>query len=196
MKKVIHPCDVKGYDHRFHKVFCSIEYNDGRLSITGVIGPRQSGNAYGGGGQIDGEFMHRNPDDNDSRTYQPYEVGTDMRLAKDWTTEMWYHFLEVWDEWHLNDMQSCCEHQKALGWHKERIDPNKGREAYGKHYPGQTQDSWNMKIWAYPPHGYMLATCPECGHRCGGKWLTVAVPDAVIEFLASLPDTDITPAWV
>jgi hypothetical protein len=40
---------------------------DGRFSISGVIGPLPSGNALGGCGQIDMEFAHRNDNDNDKR---------------------------------------------------------------------------------------------------------------------------------
>jgi len=32
--------------------------------------------------------------------------------------------------------------------------------------------------------------------RLGSAWLTEQVPDQVLEFLRSLPDTDRTPAWV
>lgn len=38
--------------------------------------------------------------------------------------------------------------------------------------------------------------CPVCGYKYGSKWLKEVVPGAVIEFLKSLPETDVTPAWV
>lgn len=38
--------------------------------------------------------------------------------------------------------------------------------------------------------------CPDCNYRLGSAWLTEQVPDQVLEFLRSLPDTDRTPAWV
>ena len=34
-------------------VFCSIKFTDGKLSITGVVGPRASGNCAGSCGQIE-----------------------------------------------------------------------------------------------------------------------------------------------
>lgn len=40
------------------------------------------------------------------------------------------------------------------------------------------------------------ATCPICGYRLGSAWKRISVPDAVIEFLMILPESDKTPAWV
>ncbi len=67
--KVVHPCDVPcgGADRKF-PLFCKIEIKeDGQLSISGVIGPRPSGNAAGSCGQVDMHFGHRNPADDDAR---------------------------------------------------------------------------------------------------------------------------------
>lgn len=47
-----HPAD----DGARMSVFCQIEFKDGRLSITGVEGPRPNGNAIGGCGQIVGRI--------------------------------------------------------------------------------------------------------------------------------------------
>lgn len=30
--------------------------------------------------------------------------------------------FEVWNQWHLNDMQAGCEHQRKLGWDKNEIN--------------------------------------------------------------------------
>jgi len=46
------------------------------------------------------------------------------------------------------------------------------------------------------PDGILYRPCPVCGYRYGSQWLCEDVPDDVIEFLASLPETDVTPAWV
>ena len=76
-------------------VFCRIEYNNGRLSITGVHGPNRDGNAYGSCGQIvetlkDPAFIPRE--------------GFDAS-----------RFADVWDHWHLNDLRAGCEHQRQAG---------------------------------------------------------------------------------
>ena len=95
-------------------VYCRIKFADGRLSITGVIGPRSSGNALGGCGQIDMEFAHRNPADNDPRYGEPVKT-SDFSFAPGWNAPKWYDLLEVWKQYHLNDMQAGCEHQRAIG---------------------------------------------------------------------------------
>ena len=69
MRKVIRPGRIMNYyGGRYHPdIFCKITLDNGRLSISGVIGPKSNGNARGGCGQIDMEFMHRNAADNDTR---------------------------------------------------------------------------------------------------------------------------------
>lgn len=114
-KKVIHPCDVPIYNGRKYPMFCKIEFTQGKLSITGVIGPTQSGNAMGGSGQCDKEFWHKNPEHNDERYSNPHKP-RDLRFAPGWTSAMWLTFLEYWHVWHLNDMQAGCEHQTGPEW--------------------------------------------------------------------------------
>ena len=47
MKKVVSPCFCKVYtrsgDEATARAFCEIQFENGRLSITGVIGPLRSG---------------------------------------------------------------------------------------------------------------------------------------------------------
>ena len=38
--------------------------------------------------------------------------------------------------------------------------------------------------------------CPICSYKYGTKWLFEAVPKKVLEWLAGLPETKVTPAWV
>lgn len=46
------------------------------------------------------------------------------------------------------------------------------------------------------PEGLLCKPCPVCGYKYGTKGLRRELPDHVVEFLQSLPDTDKTPAWV
>jgi len=86
-------------------VFCKIVYNNkGNLSITGVVGPFKSGNAYGSCGQINGMVID-NPN-----------------TKEGWTPELIAEFYKIWQLWHLNDMQAGCEHQRAKGWNKDGYD--------------------------------------------------------------------------
>ena len=46
------------------------------------------------------------------------------------------------------------------------------------------------------PKGLLSKPCAECGYKYGSAWLKEEVPQDVLDFLVSLPDTDKTPAWV
>lgn len=48
--------------------------------------------------------------------------------------------------------------------------------------------------WTYDEHP--SEPCPVCGYKFGTQWLKEDVPDSVIAFLKSLPETDRAPAWV
>jgi hypothetical protein len=69
-------------------LFCKIKHTDGRLSITGVEGPKRNGDARGACGQI---VMH----DWDLAAYAP-----------GWDADLVARFQDVWLIWHLNDMQA------------------------------------------------------------------------------------------
>lgn len=103
MKKIVNPaiCTVGGtiYHPARARAFAKIEFENGRLSICGVIGPTASGNARGSCGQCVDEIRLGDPVDG-------------------WNKEMLQKFCDIWDQWHLNDMVPYCIHQKELGWDK------------------------------------------------------------------------------
>lgn len=103
-------------------VFVKIVYKDGRLSLTGVEGPLASGNCRGGCGQIDVEFWHRNSEYNDKRMADPVRI---RAFAPGWTEDKWQRLLDIWHDWHLNDMRARCEHQTGPEW-----DTGKQLEVY------------------------------------------------------------------
>lgn len=98
-KKIINPCtnEVYIYNGKERRVnsFCKIEYQDGKLSITGVIGPKSNGNCWGSCGQCVDEIRKGEP-------------------TKEWSFEMLQKFCDIWDEWHLNDMRPYCSHMKKI----------------------------------------------------------------------------------
>ncbi len=104
-----------GGDHRV-SIFVRAQYGKGSLSITGVIGPTRSGNSAGGAGQIDMEFAHRDPADNDKRFKDNLIKPSEFKFAEGWDKEKWLDLLDIWKRWHLNDMQAACKHQRKLGW--------------------------------------------------------------------------------
>lgn len=77
-------------------VFVKATYKDGRLSISGVEGPKRNGDAVGSCGQIGG---HLSPEGF-------------SEFAPGWDAELCGQFLEAWERWHLNDMRPGCEHQR------------------------------------------------------------------------------------
>ena len=164
-----------------YSVFCRIQFDGKKLSITGVEGPLRNGNAVGSCGQIN-----------------MYEWNIDA-YAPGWSARLETEFRLIWAEWHLNDLQAGCEHQRAEGWSTRPIDPTKPTNTYGKHFAGQRYASWNMLAWvsrAEHPEGLLGVPCSTCGYKYGTAWLTKDVPTHVIEFLSNLPASDETPAWV
>lgn len=206
-------------------VFCKVKYDGNRLSITGVEGPRPSGNCSGGAGQIAGN---------------PWHIS---EYAPGWSAELEKKFREVWLRWHLNDMRSGCVHQRELWDQGKRVEvatyklkpevllaarkaedrilsAMKRKETAGytdeelvlvnmplrttlppvdnKYYylvSKETKAVCNVYQTEHP-EGLLLKPCPVCGYEYGTAWLKEVVPMDVITFLLGLPSTDITPAWV
>ena len=158
-----------GNNEQNHRVFCRIRIKDGNLSITGVESPLSNGDCLGSAGQIVTNYKEAS--------------SHIVSYAKGWNEVMFKRFIDVWDKWHLNDMVSHCEHVDLIAYNKEL-------EVKGK---------MKAALWVYPsehPEGYLTRECPVCGYKQGTKWLKRELPVDVIEFLASLPETTVTPAWV
>lgn len=168
LSKIVHPCDVPLGAGRKWPMFCRVKIQGGELTISGVIGPTQGGNARGGCGQIDMEFNHQDPAENDSRYSEPVKASS-LRFAPGWSRSTWYRFLHIWHRWHLNYRHAECEHQRALGW------------TYEAHHNPET---------------YKGEACPTCGYEIGSAWQHEELPQEVIDFLGSLPETDRQPNWV
>ena len=125
MEKIVRIGTLKEQGHNAD-LFCKIEINDGKLSISGVVGPKSNGNAIGGCGQIDMEFWHRDTLQNDRRTTAPTKP-SEITFAPGWTADKWLDFLDIWHKWHLNDMKAACKHQTGPDW-------DTGRELIIYHY--------------------------------------------------------------
>lgn len=96
--------------------------------------------------------------------------------------------LAVWKRWHLNDMRSGCEHQRAERWDARPIDPSKPLSAYGRHFPEQRYDSANMLSWvtrAEHPEGLLSHPCPTCGYKYGSAWMKEEIPADVVSTIES-----------
>lgn len=93
-KKTVRPGRVTVYGDKAADLFVAIEWDGKRLSISGVEGPRASGDCAGSCGQCTDSL--RNLD----------------ALYPGWTPNMVRQLAETWDTWHLNDMRPGCQHQR------------------------------------------------------------------------------------
>lgn len=106
INKTIHPLTQHNRSGRpTIKVFCKIEFNGKRLSISGVEGPLSTGNCIGGAGQIVDNLK-----------------GDGYRLGPGWTETMLDMFIDVWNNYHLNDMRAGCPHQRDMGWNDRNVN--------------------------------------------------------------------------
>lgn len=170
-------------------IFCKITFKDGKLSISGVVGPRRDGNCNGDCGQIRMSFKEY-----DHRGHRTLE---DIALQDNgWTKEMVKKFFDIWDRWHLNDMRAGSPAQEAyLRAHPVQY------EYPTSHYAAACKalDEAGLN----PDQNYMVSQGNKSTQKAelvpctyGQQWLFEAVPTKVIDFLVSLPETDKTPAWV
>ena len=148
----------------------------GCLSIHGVVGSKSNGDAFGGCGQI-------------------YDTPIDeANIEEGWTMEKIQQFYTIWKEWHLNDMQPDCEHQRALGWKNKRINPEDLPDA-----KSNRDEKGLLASWIYPKEhkdGLLTKPCPVCGYKYGTAWLKKELPYEVINFLKLLPPTKKHYYWV
>lgn len=100
--------------------------------------------------------------------------------APGWNKELLIRFLEIWDRWHLNDLRAGTPKQLEI----LKKNESKFIECEKCYY------SWASEL--LKSEGLQI----DDGYIYGSGWLTEEVPQEVIDFLFSLPDTDRKPAWV
>jgi hypothetical protein len=157
------------------QVFIKVEYNDGRLSITGVEGPKSNGDAKGGCGQID---MSLREDDRSTWKYN-----------NPWNDEMMDRLLQVWDDYHLNDMQAGTPKQtEFIKQHKHEFSR---LNWYTEACEALSKEGLLYDYDYFPPD----EDGEKRGYRYGTAWLAIPVPEDVLDFLFNLPETRRQPAW-
>jgi hypothetical protein len=119
ISKTVRVGTVLVYGNKKADLFCKAEITEGKLSIVGVIGPKRNGDAEGSHGQICMGFWHRNSAHNDKRYDNPTKP-EEISFAPDWNADLWLRFLEIWHDWHLNDMKAGCEHQTGPEWDTQK----------------------------------------------------------------------------
>ena len=133
----------------------TVKYQDGRLSITGRHG-------RGSFGQVIMSFKEY-----DKRGH----VGlNDICPKNGFSHESIRELFDIWDRWHLNDMQAGT--------------------------PGQMEHLRKLEFLGHPGSHYTwakselikagLEPCPKTGHSYGSAWLTEEVPLEVLERLQAI----------
>ena len=84
-------------DGEWKDIFIEILYENGTLRMSGAVG-----DSYG---QLVIRYSTNSPH---------------LKFNPGWNEEKWKKLLEIWNEWHLNDLRPGCRHQKD--WGKEQID--------------------------------------------------------------------------
>lgn len=146
-------------------VFCEVTIQDGVLSIHGVVGPCKGGRCWGSAGQIQDDIEGLIPDNG-------------------WNQEMVEEFLDIWREWHLNDMQAGSARQQAFlnGFRKENGWKGYEEECKALAEAGLLEDEECM-VEGKP-------------YRYGSSWLRKELPAEVVAFLRAIPVSLKEPAWV
>lgn len=166
MRKVINPGIVNIGRAKGANLYCKIEIENGKLSISGVEGPLPSGNALGSCGQID---MHQ-------WEFKKYSKGWDSVKVK--------QFRKVWSDYHLNDMQAGSPKQTLAieAW-----------KLGGAVYSYESACAMLKELGILIDESYIHNGKP---YQYGTAWLSKELPSEIISFLSSLPSTTNQPAWV
>lgn len=120
MKKIVRIGTVPTFNNRRVSVFCKVETSTDkgslgkeRLSISGVVGPMHNGDSHGSCGQID-------------NTLREHLSKNEITFAEGWDADKLLRFLDIWDEWHLNDLKPYDSAMKAAGWNKKALIEMRG----------------------------------------------------------------------
>ena len=156
-------------------LFIEIKLKDGNLSLSGVIGPLRNGDCKGSCGQISEHLK---------------EITS---FFDSWDTDKVKKLYDIWEEWHLNDLQAGCEHQRSEKWENIRINPEELPNSHAN-----MDEKGILASWVYPkdhPSGLLTKPCPICGYKYGTAWLKKEVPEDVLMWLNKLEETNKNYPW-
>lgn len=159
IEKTVMPGTLDGQD-----IFIKIEFSNKKLSISGTC--------KNSSGQIDSDLRK---DLDKIKFKQPFGF---------WTKEKLNKLLRIWEEYHLNDLEPACEHQRELKWKDIRIDPAELPSSIANR-----DEKGILASWVYEkdhPKGFLCKPCPTCGYKYGSAWLTREVPADVLVWLDNL----------
>ena len=127
-----------------------------------------------------------------------YKMTDDTRKRHDALNESIHKMLMAGDSVQLSESQRRLLGSKYLA--KTAVDTApEWYELYKEYtmharelYPLESDTKWGEKH----PDGILTKPCPICGYRWGSSWRAECVPEEVLSWLESLPDSKRKPAWV
>nr|DAR08760.1 MAG TPA: hypothetical protein [Caudoviricetes sp.] len=127
-----------------------------------------------------------------------YKMTDDTRKRRDRLKESIHKMLMAGDSVQLSESQRTLLGSKYFVTTYKDSAPA-GYELYKEYtkyarelYPMESDTKWGDKH----PDGILTKSCPVCGYTWGGRWRAERVPEEVLSWLESLPDSKRTPAWV
>ena len=181
--RTLNPGTVLVGNGRRANLYVRVEWDGTRLSISGVEGPLCTGNALGSCGQCG--------------------IRKSLSPAEGWTPYMVDGLRSAWESHHLND--TCA------GTPEQEAEIGRRMALAAKERPELCYENGKMNPWALAPGmdfyglscewlkeaGLYEVPHPETGepYRYGSAWLKRTVPEGTLAFLASLPESERTPAW-
>lgn len=127
-----------------------------------------------------------------------YKMSDDTRKRLDTLKESIHNMLIAGDSVQLSESQRTLLGSKYFV--KTAVDTapegNELYKEYTKHarelYPLESDTKWGDKH----PDGILAKPCPVCGYKWGSSWRAERVPEEVLQWLESLPESTRKPAWV
>lgn len=126
-----------------------------------------------------------------------YKMTNDTSKRLDALKESIHKMLMAGDSVQLSESQRTLLGSKYF-FKSDKCVPPDGYELYKEYtmharelYPMESDTKWGDKH----PDGILAKPCPVCGYKWGSSWRAERVPEEVLTWLESLPDSTRKPAW-
>jgi len=117
-------------------------------------------------------------------------------FADGWDRSQLRLFAEVWERWHLNDMNAGTPQQMALVREMDEDLNHKYPDLKGAPHAKAHAEGFDSYYTMVCNHLKTRGLIYDGSFEYGTAWLYEEVPAKVLGFLAGLPDSPVQPAWV